>query len=367
MHIGYQTQEGARDRWGLTLLELVVVVAILAVLTGVAVRTASNFGMEARDEATRRTVEAFRGALVGNGTRGAGVAGAETSGFVADMGRLPRSDARMLGDLGWVVDVGELHAEQVPAGLVPFGVHGVSAQTTELMWVGGSPGTHDGLVLSGGLRVPAGWRGPYLRRAVGESVLSDGWGKPLVNRVTDYGTNIWDMGGWPVVLLCVRTNAAVQTWCLPADMGYAAILDAGREVSGVWVRPGFEGGGEVVDGAGQERWTAVREVEYRADPVVVQVRDVQGRTSAGATLLVMWYGPNPEMAVQGRPVRATVQSLGMEGSVMATNVIFAGAAAPTVGTRVFRACLVGAGPIQDTGPVYVPVSRGMTLVSLELP
>lgn len=136
-----------RDERGLTLLELVVVVAILAVLTGVAVRTASDFGMEAREEATRRTVEAFRGALVGSGTRGAGVPGVETSGFVADMGRLPRSDGRVMGEMGWVLDVGELHAEQLPAGLVAFGIHGVSAQTTEVVSSGGYSGTNEGIVL----------------------------------------------------------------------------------------------------------------------------------------------------------------------------------------------------------------------------
>lgn len=104
-----------------------------------------------------------------------------------------------------------------------------------------------------------------------------------------------------------------------------------------------------------------------ADPVVVQVRDVAGRWASGGVLLVMWYGPNPEMGADGRPVQAMVRQVTVSGGGGVAVVSWTGESAPTHGPRVFRACLRVGGDLYDTGPLHVLVGRGTSLVELRLP
>jgi prepilin-type N-terminal cleavage/methylation domain-containing protein len=130
---------------GLTLLELVMVLAILAVLTAVAVQSLEGMADQTRFEATQRTLELIRTAIVSENT-----ANTPVTGFVADMGRLPSSLEELLVP---------------PADAAPFGLHNAPAPFTNI-------------------RVPGGWRGPYLRLPVGSQALGvnlprDGWGNPL--------------------------------------------------------------------------------------------------------------------------------------------------------------------------------------------
>ena len=67
---------------GLTMMELVIVVAILAILAGAIVPSVSHFTAEAKVTATKTSLTEIRNAIMGT---------PETAGFLADTGRLPNS------------------------------------------------------------------------------------------------------------------------------------------------------------------------------------------------------------------------------------------------------------------------------------
>src|SRR5688572_22825214 len=78
-------------RAGFTLLELVVVLAILAITTGLAVRALDRVEDQRRFESAQRGFEELSEAVLGS-PDDRNVDGTRTiSGFVADMGRLPRT------------------------------------------------------------------------------------------------------------------------------------------------------------------------------------------------------------------------------------------------------------------------------------
>jgi len=132
-------------RYGMTLIELLVVLAILALLTTVAITSTDVLLSQGRYDATVRTLNEVQEAILGpinarqpDGTR-------VTGGFVADIGRLPvPAGSDRLGEL-WAL----------PNGMSLFAVRPAS----------------DPEVL-----VPCGWRGPYLRLPVGSGEVRDGWG-----------------------------------------------------------------------------------------------------------------------------------------------------------------------------------------------
>ena len=134
-----------RHRRGFTLLELVVVIAIMAVLSTVALRSMTGVASQSRFEATQRTLEQIHEAILGSvndrQTDGTPIC----SGFIADAGRSPRS----LDEL--------IHR---PDDLPAFDV-------------GRSPADSE-VVVAGG------WRGPYVRLPVGATNLCDGWATPFV-------------------------------------------------------------------------------------------------------------------------------------------------------------------------------------------
>lgn len=142
---------GAGRRGGLTLVELLVVLAILALMATVAITSTDLLMSQGRYEATVRTLTNVQEAVLGP----SGVRQADgtllISGFVADVGRLPiatSNDPRLALSELWD-----------PDSLPQFAIRPAS----------------DPEVL-----VPCGWRGPYLRLPVGTADLRDGWGNPLV-------------------------------------------------------------------------------------------------------------------------------------------------------------------------------------------
>ena len=148
--------------YGFTLLELVVVLAILAVITTLATREIGHVQDQQRFEAAQRGLEDIEHAILGSpedrlpdGTRVA-------AGFVADMGRLPRTTGTnqlTLGEL-WIRPV------------TPFDVR-AAVQSN-----GVAASSEDPEVL-----VPGGWRGPYVRLPLGTDALRDGWGNPYISPV----------------------------------------------------------------------------------------------------------------------------------------------------------------------------------------
>jgi prepilin-type N-terminal cleavage/methylation domain-containing protein len=144
-------------RSGLTLVELVVVLAILAIVAGTALTATGSLVDETKYQTTQSELRSLESALLGSFD--AGAHGAEGSiAFVADVGRPPRvasADAdRALTEL-W----------ERPADVAPFAIQA-------------APGDPD-------VRLPAGWRGPYLRLGFGAPRLVDGWGRPYACLAAD--------------------------------------------------------------------------------------------------------------------------------------------------------------------------------------
>ena len=162
-------------------------------------------------------------------------------------------------------------------------------------------------------------------------------------------------------MLSWQTNGAAWMGLSPGPAGHGIAGNAGMELSGVACDVGSEGGGTA------REWVSWERREVFADPLTVQVRDVAGRWNGGGTLIVMWYGPNPESRTDGRPVQAVVAQVPVGGGGPVASVAMSGWAAPTLGPRVFRACLKAGGAVHDTGPVHVAVGRGTSLVELSLP
>ncbi len=138
----------------MTLIELLVVLTILAILSAVAVFSTETVVRQGRFEATQRTLRAVEESVLGPEPFQAEDGNLSTSGFVADIGRLP-------------VDLAELWS---PDGLPAFAFVPAAAENL----ASGDAAYADPEVV-----VPCGWRGPYLRLPVGADEALDGWGRPF--------------------------------------------------------------------------------------------------------------------------------------------------------------------------------------------
>lgn len=146
---------------GLTLVELMVVLVILAAVAGVAVTATESAVDQSRYESTRRGLAGVESAILGEPGGPAG--------FVADVGRLPvrSSDAdatRALAEL-WVR----------PSGVPECALRQPLA-------------ADDVTVLDAEVTLAAGWRGPYLRLPLGAPGLRDGWNAAFLPLAADGST-----------------------------------------------------------------------------------------------------------------------------------------------------------------------------------
>ncbi|MEM9586801.1 MAG: prepilin-type N-terminal cleavage/methylation domain-containing protein [Planctomycetota bacterium] len=139
------------DRRGLTLLELIVALGILAVLSTVAVQALDPLADQARYETTQRTLDQLRVATVGDPLARQVDGQRVVSGYVADMGQLPGT----LDDLF-----------TQPVGMIASSVQSFDSDRDSVNDV----------------TLTSGWKGPYLQLGAGISSLTDGWGRaPLVD------------------------------------------------------------------------------------------------------------------------------------------------------------------------------------------
>lgn len=148
---------GARRAF--SLLEMLIVLAILAALTTVAVQSLEPLEQQARFESTQRTLNEIRGGLLTTGA----VNGANSiSGFVADMGRLPdvSSPQAFYNDLALGTN---LPAYQAVNFITPEG---------------------------GNMQLPCGWRGPYVKSLASGDRFVDGWGRDCGAAVTPSGDGL---------------------------------------------------------------------------------------------------------------------------------------------------------------------------------
>ena len=150
---------------GLTLIEMVVVLAILAVLAGVAVRSLEPIADQTRYEITQKTFETLRNALVEDRLQSSGVH--QVSGFVADVGLLPSSaltDDPEMNPLEMLInDVGILSSFAFSDRVGPAAT---------------SPANPTNVDCSG-VALRCGWRGPYVTATNPTNAIADAWGRPF--------------------------------------------------------------------------------------------------------------------------------------------------------------------------------------------
>ncbi len=142
---------------GLTLVELLVVLFVLGLLAATASVATAGLLEQGQQDATLRSLAAIETAVLGAPDRQDATGTPYVTGFVADVGRLPvmrgtaaetglqelwrGTDGTLSSPATWTI---ALFGVQTPAGDVE-------------------------------VRLPAGWRGPYVNTPIGTAQLRDGW------------------------------------------------------------------------------------------------------------------------------------------------------------------------------------------------
>jgi prepilin-type N-terminal cleavage/methylation domain-containing protein len=154
---------------GFTLIEMTVVLLIMTLLAGVAIRETNSLSFQVRYEQTRERLERIREAILGNPRQI--INGQQAvSGFVADMGRLPNNLHELL-ERKFCSDRRYSYDTCVANGGTPITQHDWEFDPSSGLWYG--------------------WRGPYLNisgSALDNDAFVDGWGSFAANSTDhDYG------------------------------------------------------------------------------------------------------------------------------------------------------------------------------------
>ncbi len=168
----------------LTLLELLIVITILAILTTLAARTLTTVGDQTKFDSNEALVREFRRALLGNPTAVQSDYTPAISGFIGDLGRLPR----VVLDTSLYAAEGEGHADPTPAGYnlpemltigpaMAFSLYPLDINT--LVWTNlATAALPSPIDTTSGCKLGVGWRGPYMQGFT-QNYLRDSWGKPI--------------------------------------------------------------------------------------------------------------------------------------------------------------------------------------------
>lgn len=168
---------------GMTLLELTVVLAILAIVTSIAVASFTAVEDQSRFESTARQFDQVEFAVLGDKTLRTPDNQPQLNGFVADIGRLPLLSSTLQPTL----QPEELWIN--PNGLAPYMLRAATYNATPAVSNISSAYKWNGTLFAvesdaSGYADPevflaTGWRGDYLRLSPGATGLADGWGNSI--------------------------------------------------------------------------------------------------------------------------------------------------------------------------------------------
>ncbi len=296
---------------GFTLLELVVVLGILAVVTGLALRALDQVDDEHRHDASRQMLEEVEAAVLGDD---------RTAGFVSDMGRLPRTvggDALTLAEL-WSVQ----------------GNAGYDVRTS---------------ALDPEVSLPAGWRGPYVRLPLGSDTLRDGWGNPMASPPDPSPANPLTTGYHRL-----RTDTDAPIFAAGVEIGLIRHLGANGAADSA--------------ATGVDRDLHVSFANRTAASVTapVSVVDSEGDPAPGAgaeLVVVRVFGPNPAALTTLTAAESATTPL----AAGASDVTVSGVMPATVGFRAVRAYLYGPDGVTLLGKSavrYLTLRPGVNFVPL---
>lgn len=315
-------------RAAFTLLELVVVLSILAIVTALAVRALDGVEDQRRYEAAQRGLEELEFAILGSPDDRAADGSRTVSGFVADMGRLPHTVAETLpyngGSLN-ALTLGELW--QPPPAAQRFDVRRSDATNT-------TPPT----AADADVRVPAGWRGPYLRLPLGADTLLDGWGNPYIS--PHFGT----------------TPAAR----LLAD-AITPITDAGHPIRAVR----HLGGDGMEGGTGYDR-DVLQPISAIEATIVGNVEVLPADGPTGGSVIVRLFSPDPSDVTKIRVLASTAVTF--TSSPVPYEIVAPNPGDITIGPRILRAYreAVAPGTLARSRVATVTLRPGVNHVDLTI-
>ncbi len=267
---------------GFTLLELVVVMAILAVIATIAVQSLDSRIDQNRYEATQAGLQNIQEAVIGPANQHSPDGTRFASGFVADVGRLPKATSVMVNS---VAQLQPLELWENPYGLEGFQNRNATAANITSSSTDFSPALDADLEVY----VPSGWRGPYLRLNAGQttrtdtgvSVLTDGWGNPFdllqSNRTT-----------------VTNTGAATDQIAILRSRGFDGIQNNaytnnyGEDLYANFVTLGFAGGTTLPD------YPAVTSSDnVHASKLTVNISSTGVLPFTTTEMVVKYFGPDP--------------------------------------------------------------------------
>lgn len=261
---------------GFTLIELVVVLAVLAIVTHLAVREMAHLRDGRLGQAAGRQLEEIRDAVW------CAPRGGEPTGFLADLGRLPRAVGETNGTDAVSASLRELWER--PAGVGPYALRAATAENL----VAPTNDLADARILVG-----CGWRGPYVRLPLGAARLVDAWGNRMENRDDAGYDRLLDAAGQTVPAggSVWRVRHLGADGRLDADVAPA---DAARRDAEVAFLPA----------GGQTNLLAVTATLVGAD----------GPKSVSGDVRVRWYAPC------GSAITGSVASVSLDGAAVASCV-----------------------------------------------
>ncbi len=306
-----------RHRRGLTLVEMLAVLFILALVAGVAVTATEGWVDQSRFEAAQRLLADIEVAILGSRDAREPDGTLVVTGFVADMGRLPRTtgtDPLVLSEL-WDMPLS-------------FDLRPATAENLS------DPSHADPEVI-----VPCGWRGPYLRLPLGAADLKDPWGKRLVSPVAP--SDPPDPDGADYAHL--RSAADVPLTSAGQDVGLIRLLGANGRRSDADQRYDRD----------THLW--IPDVRYRTH--LAGKVSVRGATpDAADTVVIKVFGPDP--AAPGKIGVVATPPLAFNGTSDYREFALSGL---TIGPRVVRAYF------SDGGATTSPYARSAVLRMTLLP
>lgn len=176
------------SRKGLSLLELVVVLGILALIAGITIQSLGPLADQARYDSTVQSLQALENSLYQEHTSAQGRIAVR--GYLADMGTLP-----MLTEIDGVLSPLELLSSSAPA----FRTYHLSEPEFDDHSHWELDSFRQQLIAAleprGLPTVLAGWNGPYVRTTPGRNPFVDGWGNPFrfenndLTQIATYGSD----------------------------------------------------------------------------------------------------------------------------------------------------------------------------------
>ena len=272
-------QGRAAAKAGFTLLELVIVLAILAALTTVALRSLDGVEDQSRYDATRRSLDNIQAAVLGAANERDADGSLLVTGFVADVGRLPYA----VGN-DPTTQLQELWTN--PNGLLGFAI---------------AVAPDDRSVVLG-----TGWRGNYLRLSLSQSSLLDGWGQT-------YG-----LFGADGVNPPSAANGGNQIF---------TVSSSGAAVSGYNGPLTLYLGGSVGQPANASYTTTVSGCVYQLDLTSGQLENPDPNNGP---VVVCYFGPNPNTG-------GLLETMATVPTVSSSSTVTTYSVPATIGPRVLRA------------------------------